>query len=93
MRSGRARQTHRWVKRDEKVSQVKDTKPRGRSREEIREKTYCFGLKGLDGLHVRADVVRDRFEFAQDLLRFIHNAFILYDRAVVRQVYGRRLGI
>ena len=29
-----------------------------------REKTYCFGLKSLDGLHVRADVVRDGFKFA-----------------------------
>ena len=43
----------------------------------VRKKTYSFGLKSLDGLHVRADVVRDGFKFAQDLLRFIHDAFIL----------------
>ncbi len=57
------------------------------------EKTYCFGFKRLDGLHVRADVVCDGFKLAQDLLRFIHNAFILQDGAVVRHVYCRRLGI
>jgi hypothetical protein len=45
--------------------------------EEVGEKTYCFDLKSLDGLHMRADIIRDGFKFAQDLLRFIHNAFIL----------------
>jgi hypothetical protein len=74
---GRAGQTHRWAKRVKRVSQVRNTKTRGRSGEEVREKTYCFSLKSLDGLHVRADVVRDGFKFAQDLLHFIHNAFIL----------------
>jgi len=29
------------------------------------------------GLHVRADVVRDGFKFAQDILHPIDNAFIL----------------
>jgi hypothetical protein len=54
-----------------------DGKKTDRSGEVVREKTHCFGLKSLDGLHVCADVVRDRLKFAQDLLRFIHNAFIL----------------
>jgi hypothetical protein len=73
----RAGQTPEWAKRVERVSQVKNTKARGRSEEKVREKTYCFGLKSLDGLHVRTDVVRDGFKFAQDLLHFIHNGFIL----------------
>jgi hypothetical protein len=77
MRAGARGQTHRWAKWVKRVSQVKKTEKRGRSGEEVREKTHCFGLKSLDGLHVRADVVRDRLKFAQDLLRFIHNAFIL----------------
>jgi hypothetical protein len=42
-----------------------------------RGRGHCFGLKRLYRPHVRADVVRDGFKFAQDLLHFIHNAFIL----------------
>jgi hypothetical protein len=67
---GRAGWAYRWAKRVERVSQVKNTETRGRRGEGVREKTYCFGLKSLDGL-------RAGLEFAQDLLRFIHNAFIL----------------
>jgi len=48
---------------------------------------------GRHSAFTRADVVRDGFKFAQDLLHFIDDAFILQDRTVVRQVYGRRLGI
>lgn len=76
MRVG-AGQTHRWAKWVERVSQVRKTKKRGRSGKEVREKTHRFGLKSLDGLHVRADVVRDGLKFAQGLLRFIHDAFVL----------------
>ena len=57
------------------------------------ESTYCFGLERLDGLDVSADVVRDGFKFAHNLLRFVDDGLVLQDRAVVGEVYGRRLGI
>jgi hypothetical protein len=40
-----------------------------------------------------ANVVRDRFKITQDLLHFVDDGFVLQDGAVMRQVYGRRLGI
>lgn len=55
--------------------------------------TYCFGLERLDGLDVCADVVRDGFKSGQDLLRFVDDGLVLQNGAVVREVYGRRLGI
>ena len=42
---------------------------------------------------MRADVVCDGFKVTQDLLRFIDDGLVLQNGAVVREVYGRWLGI
>jgi hypothetical protein len=46
--------------------------------------THGFGFERLDGLDVRADVVRDGLKVAQDLLRFVDDGFVLQNGAVVR---------
>lgn len=59
----------------------------------MRGGTYSFGLESLDSLDVCADVVRDGFKVTQDFLRFIDDALVLQNGAVVRKVYSRWLGI
>ena len=46
--------------------------------------THGCGFERLDGLDVRADVVRDGLKVAQDLLRFVDDGFVLQNGAVVR---------
>ena len=76
---GHAGQTRRWAKWVERVSQVKNVKARGGAgvgRRLGRKRTALVSKVSI-GLHVRADVVRDGFKFAQDILHPIDNAFIL----------------
>lgn len=53
--------------------------------------TYRLGLKRLDRLDVRAHVVRDGLELAQELLRLVDDGLVAQHRAVVREVDRRRL--
>jgi len=45
--------------------------------EEEEKDAHGFGLERLDGFDVRADVVRDWLEVAQDLLGFVDDRFVL----------------
>ena len=55
--------------------------------------TYRFGFKRLNSLHVFADIVRDGFKVAQDLLRLIDNSLVLQNGAIMREIDGRWLGV
>jgi hypothetical protein len=48
--------------------------------------TYSLRLEGFNGLHMAADVVRDRLEVAHGLLGLVHDSLVLEQRAVVRDV-------
>ena len=54
--------------------------------------TNSLDLKRLNGLDVRAHIIRRRLEVFQQLFRLIHNGFILQHRTVVRKVDGGGLG-
>lgn len=54
-------------------------------------KTYRLCLESLDRLDMRAHVVRNGLEIAEDLLRLIHDSLVLKDGAVVLEVDGGRL--
>ena len=54
--------------------------------------TNSLDLKRLNGLDVRAHIIRRRLEVFQQLFRLIYNGFILQHRTVVRKVDGGGLG-
>ena len=54
--------------------------------------THRLGLERLNRLDLRAHIVGDGLEVAEDLLGLVDNGLVAEDRAVVCEVDGRRLG-
>lgn len=52
--------------------------------------TYRLRLERLNRLDLRAHVIRDGLEPAEELLGFVYNGFVLQHRTVVREVDRRR---
>ena len=55
-------------------------------------RTHGLGLERLNSLDLRAHVVRDGLEVAEDLLGLVDDSLVTENRTVVLEVDGRRLG-